>query len=105
MSKRLLTVALTAMGLTALVVGGSASAGSSASAAIASSKLYISSAAQSQGAAGVKIKFTKAQTDNDVARVVVYVPEGYGVVTTGAAGTQLGTAAATVFARDLGAVV
>ena len=105
MRNRLLTVAPFAIGLAALLLGGSASAGGGATTAINSAKLYISAASQNVSGPGLKIKFTKSQGDSDLARVVVHVPTGYTVNTTQTTGTQLGTAAATVFARDLGAVV
>jgi len=84
--------------LAVLALAGSASAG------ITSAKLTVTSASPKLGAAGVKIKLTKSQADNDLARAVFYVPQGY-QLTSAAVGTQLGTAAATVFARDLNAVV
>ena len=105
MRNRLLTMAPAAIGIAALVPGGGASAGGAATAAITSARLYIGAASQNVSGPGVKIKFTKSQADNDLARVVVHVPTGYTVNTTQATGTPLGTAAATVFARDLGAVV
>jgi hypothetical protein len=96
MTKRLLTTALAAITAAALA--------SSATAAITSTKLYVSAATQSAGAPGLKLKLTKAQTDGDLARVLVYVPVGYTLNTTQAVGTQLGTAAATLLERDLGTV-
>jgi hypothetical protein len=105
MRNRLLTVAPAATAVAALLLGGPASAGSTAASAITSAKLYVSAASQSLGGPGLKIKFTKSQADNDLARLVVYVPTGYTLNTTQAAGTQLGTAAATVSARDLGTVI
>jgi len=105
MRNRVLTAALAALGGTALALGGTASAAGNGAAAITSAKLYVSAATQAAGGAGVKIKVTKAQADNDLARIVIYVPAGYQVATSQTTGTQLGTAAATVFARDLNAVV
>jgi hypothetical protein len=105
MRKRLLNAALAAIGLAALVAGGTAAAGGKSSAALVTAKLTITPATQSVSGAGYRIKFSKAQADGDVARVVIYVPQGYQVVTSQTAGTQVGTAAATVFSRDLNAVV
>lgn len=69
-------------------------------------KLVVTGASQATGGGGgVKVKFTVPQTDDPTARATFYVPAGYQVTTTGAAGQQLGTSTATVFAIDLNAVV
>lgn len=95
-SRRTVAVGLAAVAVLALA--GSASAG------ITSAKITVSSASQALGGVGTKLKLTKSQADNDVARAVFYVPQGYSL-SSSAVGTQLGTAAATVFARDLNAIV
>lgn len=99
MRKSLRIAALGLAALPALFLGGSASAG------IVSAKIFVSSASQAVGATGIGIKLTKNQADNDLAKATFYVPQGYQLTTSQAVGTQLGTAAATVFARDLNAIV
>jgi hypothetical protein len=95
-SLRVISVGLVAAAMLALA--GSASAG------ITSAKITVSSASQSLAGVGTKLKLTKSQADSDLARAVFYVPQGYSL-SSSAVGTQLGTAAATVFARDLNAIV
>lgn len=69
-------------------------------------RLVVTGSSQAAGGGGgAKIKFTVPQTDDPTARATIYVPQGYAVRTTGTAGTQIGTAAATVFSVDLNAVV
>ncbi len=98
MKSSLRTAAVGLAALAAFALAGSASAG------ITSAKITMSSAGQTLGAAGTKFKLVKSQADNDLARAVFYVPQGY-QLTSSAVGTQIGTAAATVFARDLNAIV
>ena len=105
MRNRLLAAALAAIGLAAAALGGTASARSTALATLNSAKLIVTPATQNVGGGGYKVKFTKAQTDSDVARVVIYVPQGYQLVTSQSPGTKVGTSAATVFSHDLNAVV
>ena len=88
-----------------LTFGGTAQGGGSRQAAIATIKQFVTGASQAVGAPGVKIKITKSQADSDLAKFTEYVPQGYSLTTSASVGTQLGTAAATVFARDLSAIV
>jgi hypothetical protein len=105
MGKRLLTVAVAGLGPAAFALGGTASAGGATVAAVTSAKLWVSAAAQAPASPGVKLKLTRAQADGELARAVIYVPSGYAVNTTQGPGTPLGTAAASVFARDQGTVL
>jgi hypothetical protein len=98
MRSSLRTAAVALAAVAVLALAGSASAG------ITSAKITLSSASQALGGVGTKLKLTKSQADNDLARAVFYVPLGY-QLSNSAVGTQLGTAAATVFARDLNAIV
>lgn len=99
MRSRTRFVLTAAAALTALALAGSALAAYTP-------KLTITGASQAAGAAGgIKVKFQVAQTDDPTAKATFYVPQGYQLATSGTAGTQLGTAAASVFAIDLNAVV
>lgn len=98
MRSSLRTAAAGLAAVAVLALAGSASAG------ITSAKITVGSASQALGGVGTKLKLTKSQADNDLARAVFYVPQGYSL-SSSAVGTQLGTAAATVFARDLNAIV
>ncbi len=69
-------------------------------------RLTITGASQNAGApGGIKVKFQAGQTDDPTAKATFYVPLGYQLGIPGTAGTQLGTAAASVFAIDLNALV
>ena len=77
-----------------------------ASAALTSAKLFVTGASQALGGTGgLEIKFETAPTDNDIAKVTLYVPTGYQLATTQSPGTRLGTASARILARDLSAAL
>jgi hypothetical protein len=97
---------MAALGLAALFAAVLTGAGSAKQTALGSAKFHVSGASQALGAGGgVKVKYQQLQSDDPVAKVTFYVPLGYQVTTSQSAGTQLGTAAATIFAADLNAVV
>src|ERR671937_2454568 len=90
----------------AATLAASGLAGSSRASAIPSAKFFVSGASQvPNGPGGVKFKFVAAQAESDIAKATFYVPQGYRLTSGQAAATKLGTTAATVFARDLNAVV
>jgi hypothetical protein len=63
--------------------------------ALAAQKLSVR-----QTATSLTIKVSQAQTDNQPAKIQIYVPAGYTINTSAAPGTKIGTTTGTVFARD-----
>jgi hypothetical protein len=63
--------------------------------ALATQKLSVR-----QTATSMTIKVSQAQTDPQPARVTIYVPTGYSINASAAAGAKIGTTTGTVFARD-----
>ena len=93
----------------ALLVGASVASLAFAGSALAafSPKLIVSSATpQAAGGGGaVRIGALAGNGDDPTAKVSIYVPTGYQVNTTSAAGTKLGDVTATAAAADLGGAV
>ena len=67
--------------------------------ALATQKLEVSQTASPQA---VTIKVSQAQTDQQPAKIQIYVPTGYVLNATQAAGSVIGTTTGNVLARDLG---
>jgi hypothetical protein len=63
--------------------------------ALATQKLSVT-----QTATSLTVKVSQAQTDPQPARITVYVPSGYTINASAAAGAKIGTATGTVFVRD-----
>lgn len=63
--------------------------------ALATQKLSVT-----QSATALTIKTSQAQTDRQPAKISIYVPSGYTINASQAAGTKIGTTTGTVFARD-----
>lgn len=70
--------------------------------ALASNALATQRLAVAQTATGVTIKISQDQSDPQPAKVTAYVPAGYDLKPTGAAGATIGTATGQVFASDIG---
>jgi hypothetical protein len=68
--------------------------------AFASNALATQRLAVTQTATGVTIKVSQDQSDPQPAKITTYVPAGYAVKPTGAAGATIGTATGQVFATD-----
>jgi hypothetical protein len=81
---------LTATGIAALALAGNA---------LATQKLEVS---QSASPSSVTIKASQAATDQQPARILIYVPTGYVLNATQPAGSVIGTTSGNVIARDLG---
>src|SRR5436309_8594606 len=63
--------------------------------ALATQKLSVR-----QTATSMTIKVSQAQTDPQPLRITIYVPSGYSINASAAAGTKIGTTTGTVFSRD-----
>ena len=63
--------------------------------ALATPKLSVT-----QSPTALTIKVTQAQTDRQPAKISIYIPSGYTVNASQAAGTRIGTTTGSVFARD-----
>jgi hypothetical protein len=77
---------LAAVGATALALAGNA---------LATQKISVN-----QSATSLTVKVSQAQTDPQPAKITVYVPTGYTINASAAAGAKIGTATGTVFVRD-----
>jgi hypothetical protein len=77
---------LAVVGTTALALAGNA---------LATQKLSVR-----QTATSLTVKVSQAQTDPQPAKITVYVPTGYSINASAAAGAKVGTASGTVFVRD-----
>jgi hypothetical protein len=77
---------LAVVGTTALALAGNA---------LATQKLSVR-----QTATSLTVKVSQAQTDPQPAKITVYVPTGYTINASAAAGAKVGTASGTVFVRD-----
>src|SRR5438094_2332506 len=77
---------LAVVGTTALALAGNA---------LATQKLSVI-----QTATSLTVKVSQAQTDPQPAKITVYVPTGYSINASAAAGAKVGTASGTVFVRD-----
>jgi hypothetical protein len=67
--------------------------------ALATQKLEVS---QSASPSSVTIKVSQAATDQQPAKITIYVPSGYVLSATQPAGTVIGTTSGNIIARDLG---
>jgi hypothetical protein len=81
--------------LAATAIGALALAGN----ALATQKLEVS---QTASPSAVTIKISQTATDPQPAKITVYVPTGYALNATQAAGSVIGTTSGNVLARDLG---
>src|SRR5690242_2641574 len=68
--------------------------------AFAGNALAVQKLSVSQSATSLTIKVTQAQTDQQPAKITVYVPTGYSINSSAAPGTTIGTTSGSVFARD-----
>jgi hypothetical protein len=68
--------------------------------AFAGNALAVQKLSVSQSATSLTIKVTQAQTDQQPAKIQIFVPTGYTLNTTAAPGTMIGTTSGSVFARD-----
>jgi hypothetical protein len=79
----------------AVLAGAAVAALAFAGNAMAVQKLSIS-----QSATSLTIKVTQAQTDQQPAKITIYVPTGYTINASAAPGTTIGTTSGSIFARD-----
>jgi hypothetical protein len=77
---------LTLVGTTALALAGNA---------LATQKLSVK-----QSTTSLTIKVSQAQTDQEPARISIYVPSGYSINASAAPGSKIGATSGTVFSRD-----
>jgi hypothetical protein len=68
--------------------------------ALAGNALAVQKLSVSQSATSLTIKVSQAQTDQQPARISIYVPTGYSLNTSQGPGTVIGTTSGSVFARD-----
>src|SRR5262245_12694231 len=68
--------------------------------AFAGNALAVQKLSISQSATSLTIKVTQAQTDQQPAKITIYVPTGYTINTSAAPGTTIGNTSGSIFARD-----
>jgi hypothetical protein len=68
--------------------------------ALAGNALATQKISVSQTATSLTIKLSQAQTDPQPAKIQIFVPSGYSINTSAAAGTRIGSTTGSVFARD-----
>jgi hypothetical protein len=68
--------------------------------AFAGNALAVQKLSVTPSSTGLTVKISQAQTDVQPAKVTIYVPSGYSINTSAAAGTKIGTATGSVFVRD-----
>src|SRR5438132_5343363 len=68
--------------------------------ALAGNALAVQKLSVSQTSTSLTIKVSQAQSDQQPARIAIYVPTGYSINTSAAPGTKIGTTSGSVFARD-----
>jgi hypothetical protein len=68
--------------------------------AFAGNALAVQKLSISQSATSLTIKVTQAQTDQQPAKITIYVPSGYTINSSAAPGTTIGTTSGSIFARD-----
>jgi hypothetical protein len=68
--------------------------------AFAGNALAVQKLSVSQSATSLTIKVTQAQTDQQPAKITIYVPTGYTINASAAPGSTIGTTSGSVFARD-----
>jgi hypothetical protein len=68
--------------------------------AFAGNALAVQKLSVSQSATSLTIKVTQAQTDQQPAKISIYVPTGYTINASAAPGSTIGTTSGSVFARD-----
>jgi hypothetical protein len=73
---------------------------STAALALAGNALAVQKLSVSQTTTSLTIKVSQAQSDQQPARIAIYVPTGYSINTSAAPGTKIGTTSGSVFARD-----
>jgi hypothetical protein len=84
--------------LAVLVVAGTAALALAGN-ALAAQKLEVS-----QTSTSLTIKVSQTATDQQPAKITIYVPTGYSINTSAAPGTKIGTTSGDVIARDLGSI-
>jgi hypothetical protein len=68
--------------------------------ALAGNALAVQKLSVTQSSTALTIKISQAQSDQQPARIAIYVPTGYSINTSAAPGTKIGTTSGSVFARD-----
>src|SRR5437762_5612110 len=68
--------------------------------AFAGNALAVQKLSVAQSATSLTIKVTQAQTDQQPAKITIYVPTGYTINAAAAPGTTIGTTSGSIFARD-----
>ena len=67
--------------------------------ALAGNALAVQKLSVTQSSTALTIKISQAQSDQQPARIAIYVPTGYSINTSAAPGTKIGTTSGSVFAR------
>jgi hypothetical protein len=66
--------------------------------------LAVQKLSVSQSSSALTIKISQAATDQQPAKITIYVPTGYSINTSAAPGTKIGTTSGNVIARDVGSI-
>jgi hypothetical protein len=72
--------------------------------ALAGNALAVQKLSVTQSATSLTIKVSQAASDQQPARIAIYVPTGYSINTSAAPGTNIGTTSGNVIARDLASI-
>jgi hypothetical protein len=72
--------------------------------ALAGNALAVQKLEVSQTSTSLTIKVSQTATDQQPAKITIYVPTGYSINTSAAPGTKIGTTSGDVIARDLGSI-
>jgi hypothetical protein len=72
--------------------------------AFAGSALAVQKLSVSQTSSSLTIKVSQTATDQQPAKITIYVPTGYSINTSAAPGTRIGTTSGNVIARDVGSI-
>ena len=72
--------------------------------AFAGNALAVQKLSVSQTSSALTIKVSQTATDQQPARITIYVPTGYSINTSAAPGTKIGTTSGNVIARDVGSI-
>jgi hypothetical protein len=72
--------------------------------AFAGNALALQKLSVSQTSSALTIKVSQTATDQQPAKITIYVPTGYSINTSAAPGTKIGTTSGNVIARDVGSI-
>jgi hypothetical protein len=72
--------------------------------AFAGNALAVQKLSVSQTSTALTIKVSQTATDQQPAKITIYVPTGYSINTSAAPGTKIGTTSGNVVARDVGSI-